>query len=95
MSWSRIFIVVECNTEETTAEKLLEGICINPKECIVHPRYGGIGRALKIFKEQIKHIESSNQSSLEVIGLIADHERGKIQEDKVNMIVKEVFGDLK
>ena len=94
MTVPRIMVIVECNTEETTAEKLLEEICPDPKKCIYHPRYGGIGRALKVFKRIVEG-SSTSHNGPEIVGLISDLERGKIMETVVNRTINEIFKNVK
>ena len=85
-----MIIVTECNTEKTLAEKLLEGECQETPECILHPRYG-IGKALKAFTEQVSHAESTEDPEHGIIGLVADLERGKIQEKIVRQAINRIF----
>ncbi len=85
-----MIVVTECNTEKTLAEKLLKSKCPDISECILHPRYG-IGKALQAFSEQVSHTESTENPEHEIIGLIADLERGKIQEKKVRQVINKIF----
>ncbi len=86
----RVKVVTECNTEKVLAEMLLEGICDDIRECVVHPRYGGIGRALRKFEELVKQVGDPG-SDLEVVGLVSDLERGKITEGTVRGVIERVF----
>jgi hypothetical protein len=87
-----ITVITECNTEEIVAETLLEEKCQdNVKKCILHPRHGGIGRALKNFEVRARQ---SSKTSYGIIGLVADLERGKITQKKVEQVITKIFQNL-